>query len=96
MSRYVHTVDESRILSTLERFERMSHGVIQDLRDTRNRIGFREGHPAPIDLADVAMYLDMLVVRIEKTVREAHREAVELDRLRNDVAAVRRVLGVAP
>ncbi len=92
--RYQHTHDEARIRAALGSMP--YGGGIQSLRDASSRVGFRDGFPAPVELGDVATYLETMVVRLDEIAKESSANLDELRGLRADIAAVRRVFGAEP
>jgi hypothetical protein len=92
--RYQHTHDEMRIRGALGSMP--YGGGIQALRDASSRVGFRDGVPVPVELSDVASYLEVMVARLEAIAAENDVAMTELCQYRDDVAAVRRVFGIKP
>lgn len=92
MSRYKITHPEARIRHTLGQ---MPYGALERIRQLSARVGMRDGNPAPIDLEDVAAYLEGLGELLHEVVAARNAEQDELRRLKDDIAAVRRVFGLS-
>lgn len=86
---------ESRFLAT----EELPDGVRSVLRTALARTPYLAGAPSrvlvPQELGDVAALFDYLIPRLVEGAETARQNAEELAALRADVAAFRRVLGVA-
>lgn len=90
MPRYQHTPEESRIRAALST---MPFGGLEDVSRYALRVGFRDGTPAPIDLDDVAAYLEALAELLGGIASKNADRKQRLEQLEADVAAVRRVFG---
>jgi hypothetical protein len=93
---YEHTTVERRIRSAVKQMPCRWSTV----RETANRVGIRDEEPAPIDLADMATYLETLKADLEQIIdqhrAEEQRLGQQLGQLQSDLAAFRRVLGIIP
>lgn len=89
-SRYEHTPDERRIRRAMGDMPSLCDAV----RQADRRVGFRPGIvPVPIEIGDVAAYLEALAGALQAELRDHEAQRRELAALRSDLAAVRRVLG---
>jgi len=93
MSRYQHTPAETRIRAALSQ---MPYGGLSTVSTASHRVGFRDGVPIPIDLDDVAAYLEALAGELKPIGDDNHQLQIEHRRLLGDIEAVRRVFGLTP
>lgn len=92
MARYTSTHQEARVKAALSS---MPFGAMERLRRAAARVGGDDhGQPCPVDLDSLAIYLETLRDVLTEDGRQTEKELVELRHLRDDVAAMRRVLGI--
>lgn len=93
MSRYQHTPAEVRIRAALSQ---MPYGGLSNIHTISRRVGFRDGEPAPIDLDDIGAYLEAMACELKRIADYHDIGERERAQLKADVAAVRRLFGIAP
>lgn len=93
MSRYRHTQAEVRIRRAMGA---MPYGGLVQAHRAPDRVGFRDGMPAPMELDDIAGYLEALVETIKGVATMHDAKERRLNELEHDIAAVRRIFGPKP
>jgi hypothetical protein len=88
---YQHTEAETRIRVAISQ---MPYGGLQAISSVAGKVGIRDGSPGPVDLEDVGAYLEALSKTLGRIAAEQRADAAELRQLKNDVAGMRRLLGI--
>lgn len=91
MSRYQRTRDEARIRAAIGA---MPYGGLERIRAASNKVGLAFGHPAPVELEQIADYLEALQGRLAEIAKESQARDTELGTLRAQRDAVRQFLGI--
>jgi len=89
VKRYEHTEAERRIRRALSN---MPYGVSVSAHAAK--VGFRHNEPAPIELDDVAAYLEALAETLMDAARRIADERASVQQISDDFAAFRRLIGV--